>query len=56
MMVVRCELDSSGSEEVPVVGCYVHGNETKVCVKCGKFVDYMRPRWLLNKDSTSCGY
>jgi hypothetical protein len=52
MMVVNCELDSSGSEEVPVMGCYVSGNETEGCVKCGKFVDHMRPLWILNKDST----
>jgi hypothetical protein len=26
-MMLRCELDSSGSEQIPVKGCYVHGNE-----------------------------
>jgi hypothetical protein len=33
-----------------VVSCQ-HNNKLAGCVKCGKFFEYLRNYWILNKDS-----
>jgi hypothetical protein len=34
-----CLLDTLGTGEGPVAGCYEHGNEPSVSIKGGEFVD-----------------
>jgi len=39
-------VDSSGSGERPVVGCYKQGNKFSVSIKYGEFLDYRCPMFL----------
>jgi hypothetical protein len=40
----------------PVAGCCEHGNEPSGFIKCGEFLDQMRDRQLLEKDSVPWYY
>jgi len=39
--VARCGLDASGSEQEPMAGSCIRGNESLHCIKGGAFLDQL---------------
>jgi hypothetical protein len=48
--VGRCGLDTSYSEEGPLVGTPEHGNEPSGSIKGGEFLDQFSDCYLIEKD------
>jgi hypothetical protein len=46
----RCALDSSGTGQGPVAGCFEHRNEPSGSIKGGELLNQLSDYWLFNKD------